>query len=867
MLLQTGTTIGQVFSVLECVGEGGGGSVYRCMQADLNREVAIKLLHPSLVASKEARDRFNREAKILSTLKHPNIAQFFQWGMDNDETPYIAMEFIAGKSLQDCLAENGKLAWQQACRYTIQMCAGLNEIHSRKIVHRDVKPGNFILTSEGMIKLVDFGLAKSSSTQTLTDTGLLVGSIHYMSPEACRGQRVDHRADIYAIGCALYTMIYGEPPFDSDAAVGLLHKHSNDIPIFAQTTFDIPEKLVSIMRKCLEKNPDLRYQSASEMARDLEGVIESPGPNYHARRKAGGSRGRAWIAGLSLVVLAGIVCILATSFSEAPNTTLEQSTKKTAGVLSKPHWIKEKAKRASTIGGITILMGEKYLSQGDKILALHEVIKPESPSSLAARGAAYYWLGETGGARAAEFQQRALAALNQALKIETRTELCLTDEFITRIYLARHEYANAERYIQKTLADCEEFGPTTPIRINCYRNYMQLCQLSGRIKECRRWTEAFEDALLQKNQVQVAQMMSVPKQFKNADGTAVKNNQIAIAEAIKADCCRLAGDLKQGREHAELASAYSNAMPDPDFVMTGILCKRISREAAEKIFKSGKSVRSEQGLVCTLNFADCLADRGAFSQSQANLAEVAPHLKEIRDRRYAALYLATQARCNRARGMSAEEVLAPLLELAPPPRGDPAAIEVLALAPRSLNLGDTHLMIHHALDQLKGRLPDSPRTKQMIHTLLDAGYPNEALLACRKIGPAHWHKPNPAVELLEARALSECGQDKEASELTARVRKEMPPNPKVAPIDYCELLMLEARYCNSGVADAVKSLAEANNLYLKNGLVWYPARLRLLHELATLYLKANLPTEASLVDKEASSITSQAQQIQLTSEL
>ncbi|MBY0547441.1 MAG: serine/threonine protein kinase [Candidatus Obscuribacterales bacterium] len=881
-MLQAGTTIGQVFSVLECVGEGGGGSVYRCLQAELNREVAIKLLHPSLVASKEARDRFSREAKILSTLKHPNIAQFFQWGMDNDVTPYIAMEFITGKSLQDCLAESdGKLPWKQACSYAIQMCAGLNEIHAREIVHRDVKPANFVLTSEGIIKLVDFGLAKSSSTQTLTDTGLLVGSIHYMSPEACRGQRVDHRADIYAIGCALYTMIYGEPPFDSDAAVGLLHKHSNEAPIFAQTTFELPQTLVSIMRKCLEKNPDLRYQSALEIAQDLEAVINSPGPVYRTRSSQGGQR-RAWIVGLTLVALAGIIGVIATRLDPKPNTTLDQSTKKTAGAYSKPRWIKEKARRASTIAGITKVLGERYLSREDKILALQEVLKMESPASLAARGAAFYWLGEFEATNAAQRHEQALTRLLKAQNIETGTERCSTKELIARIYIARRDYSNAEKYIKEDLLDSEEFGPTTPIRINCYRLYMQICQLSGRMKDCLRWTEAYEDALLQKQQGQAPQIMSVPNSFVPLNGTVVRSNRLAVAEAIEADCALLSGNLKQGREHAEYASSYSNPIPDPDLVTAGALCKRISLESAEKIFRSGKSLRSEQGLICTLHLADCLAERGAFEEAQRHLAEVTPHLKEVTDRKYEALYRYVEARCNQAQGMSAEEAFAPLLKLTTVGPADPAAIEALILASRSLRaqaqsaIGGkaaqpdnavTPLMIHHALEQLIGRLPDSPRTKFLIQNLLDLGLPNEALLACNKVGRASWLKADPAVALLEARALSESGQDKEARRITASIRLEIPPNPGVCPTSYCELLMLEARYCNSGSADAIRLLREANNVYLMNGLVWYPSRVRLLRQLATLCSKANLPTEAILLEKEATTITSQAHQIHLTSEL
>lgn len=867
-MLQAGTTIGQVFSVLECIGEGGGGSVYRCLQAELNREVAVKLLHPSLLANKEARDRFSREAKILATLQHPNIAKFFQWGMDDNITPYIAMEFIAGKSLQDCLVDNGgRISWQQACTYTIQMCAGLNEIHSRQIVHRDVKPGNFMLTSEGTIKLVDFGLAKSSGAQTLTDTGLLVGSIHFMSPEACRGQKVDHRTDIYALGCALYSMIYGEPPFQSDAAVALLHKHSNELPHFAQTTFDVPSTLVDIMRKCLEKNPDQRYQSALELGRDLKTVLDTPGQAYRATTRSQGARTkRAWITGGLIASAIALCCIIAAGLRTTVSPPSPDSkSKQTASNFLSPHRIKEKAKRATTLSGVVRIMSDGYLSKEVKIAVLNEVAKPETGLSNLSRGAACYWLGQIDDTRAVMLQRQALELLLKGLEGETTSETCSAKELVAHIYLSIRDYANAEKYLIEALKDSVDFGPTTPVRINCYKLYLQLCLDTGRMKDAMHWADELEQALIQKHQVQVSQ---TPQAFLTADGAAIHNNQIALAEAAKAECCRLAGNIKQASEHALLSAKYSNPSADPDYLLSAIICQKSSSKAAEVMFKNGSSLRYEIGRVCTIHLAYRLADQGRYAEAKELLEQIAPHLNSIENRRCVALYQAVSARCNRADGMNAEEAFAPLLNLSSSPRHDAASVEALILAGAYLkehpNEGVTPDMIRKALEQPNVHLPDILRTKLLIQILLDAGLPRQALLACSKVAKVYWSEPDPSIALLKARALGECGLDEDALKLITNVRKNMPPNAKLTPVPYCELLMLEAQYCKSGTTDAIDLLRKTNNVYLNNGLVWYPSRVTLLKHLSKLCTKEHLHDEAASCEREANSITSQTREMSMS---
>lgn len=216
---EPGTIIDDRFEITASVGDGGMGSVFRARQIGLNREVALKLLHSSLIGDADSRARFEREGKVLSAMSHPGLPVFYHFGLWNSVFPYIAMEFLEGVSLRSLIDERGKLPWSQVLEIGLQATAGMTASHAHGIIHRDLKPNNIMLvetsTTHPQVKIVDFGLAgfcEKQHEQKLTNTGLLIGSVHYMSPEQCVGKRADQRSDIYSLGCVLYEALAGSPP-------------------------------------------------------------------------------------------------------------------------------------------------------------------------------------------------------------------------------------------------------------------------------------------------------------------------------------------------------------------------------------------------------------------------------------------------------------------------------------------------------------------------------------------------------------------------------------------------------------------------------------------------------------------------------
>lgn len=280
------------FAILRVLGQGGMGIVFLAEQMDLNRMVALKILEESLAEDDECKARFLREGKVLGSLMHPNIVCFYQFGFVND-LPYLAMECLKGKSLKQEIKESGGMHWRAATKLILQLCAAMQYVHDAGIVHRDLKPNNIILLEDqpGQIKLLDFGLASikdlTEQKQKLTATGLLIGSVQYMSPEQCLGRKADHRSDIYAVACIFYEMLCGYCPFDADSAIGLLHKHISGKaePITkpykrlrehsGDKNANCPPALERVLQRCMEKDPEARYQSMEELATDLKLILEN----------------------------------------------------------------------------------------------------------------------------------------------------------------------------------------------------------------------------------------------------------------------------------------------------------------------------------------------------------------------------------------------------------------------------------------------------------------------------------------------------------------------------------------------------------------------------------------------------------------
>ncbi|SFJ08646.1 protein kinase domain-containing protein [Planctomicrobium piriforme] len=262
------------FEILEQIGEGGMGVVYRARYVVNGRQVALKMV-PTDVADKTALARFERELEVLKTLRHPNIVRCFG-GVCEDKRRFYAMELLEGGSLEDQLQAKGKLAWEQVIYYGLQMCAALECSHEKGVVHRDVKPSNFLLTPSGQLKLSDFGLASVMAARKITAAGKTAGTFLYMAPEQIRGQDVTPRTDLYALGCVLFELVTGEVPFIGETPGATLHLHCYAPPPRpTEKALDCPVLLERTILKLLEKDPAQRYESAATVARDLRAVNQT----------------------------------------------------------------------------------------------------------------------------------------------------------------------------------------------------------------------------------------------------------------------------------------------------------------------------------------------------------------------------------------------------------------------------------------------------------------------------------------------------------------------------------------------------------------------------------------------------------------
>src|SRR5437764_1677254 len=263
----------------EVIGHGGMAEVHRGRDVRMGREVAIKLLRPDLARDPSFQGRFRREAQAAAALSHPAIVAVYDTGEDHHDgvvTPYIVMEYVEGRTLRDVLATEGRLLPQRAMEITAQVCAALEQAHRAGIVHRDIKPGNVMLTSSGEVKVMDFGIARAvtGAAATMTQTAAVIGTAHYLSPEPARGEHVDARSDVYSTGCLLYELLTGGPPFSGDSAVAVAYQHVREEPVPpSRIEPDVSPALDAIVLKAMAKNRANRYQTAGEMRADIERAL------------------------------------------------------------------------------------------------------------------------------------------------------------------------------------------------------------------------------------------------------------------------------------------------------------------------------------------------------------------------------------------------------------------------------------------------------------------------------------------------------------------------------------------------------------------------------------------------------------------
>ncbi|MBM4092586.1 MAG: serine/threonine protein kinase [Planctomycetes bacterium] len=259
------------YDIVEVIGCGGMGIVLKGYDRQLNRHVAIKLLAPHFAVNAAARKRFAREAQAAAAVVHPHVLAIH--GVNaGARLPYLVMPFVAGRSLQQCLDDDGPLDVRDTVRISLQAAQGLAAAHAQGLVHRDVKPANILLENGVQrVFLTDFGLARAIDDVSLTCSGTIAGTPQYMSPEQSRGEIVDHRTDLFSLGSVMYAMCVGRPPFRADTTMGVLRRISDDAPRDPrELNPDVPNWLAAVITKLLAKAPDARFQSADELARLLE---------------------------------------------------------------------------------------------------------------------------------------------------------------------------------------------------------------------------------------------------------------------------------------------------------------------------------------------------------------------------------------------------------------------------------------------------------------------------------------------------------------------------------------------------------------------------------------------------------------------
>ncbi|MGN6472120.1 MAG: Stk1 family PASTA domain-containing Ser/Thr kinase [Mycobacteriales bacterium] len=288
------TLIADRYELGEVIGHGGMAEVHIGRDVRLGRDVAIKLLRRDLARDPAFQSRFRREAQSAASLNSPSIVAVYDTGEDTVEgttTPYIVMEYVEGRTLRDILAAEGRLLPRRAMEITAAICAALEQAHAAGIVHRDIKPGNVMVTPTGEVKVMDFGIARAlTSSTTMTQTAAVVGTAHYLSPEQARGEHVDARSDIYSTGCLLYELLTGAPPFTGDTPVAVAYQHVREDPLPpSQVEPEVPASVDAIVLVAMAKNPVNRYVSAAEMRADLERALAGRPVHAHPVQSGGGA--------------------------------------------------------------------------------------------------------------------------------------------------------------------------------------------------------------------------------------------------------------------------------------------------------------------------------------------------------------------------------------------------------------------------------------------------------------------------------------------------------------------------------------------------------------------------------------------------
>jgi serine/threonine protein kinase len=286
--LEAGAIFASRYEILDMVGKGGMGEVYRVYDLNVAEVMALKLLLPNIASDDNIIKRFTNELKLARKIAHRNVCKMYDLNED-DGVPYITMEHVSGEDLKSLIKSEGRLPEEYVIDIVIQVCEGLAEAHKSGVVHRDLKPQNLMIDERATVKILDFGIARSMEARGMTRTGMMIGTPEYISPEQAEGEESDQRSDIYSLGVILYEMITGRVPFKGDTALSVALKHKTQIPLAPRKLNPvISDGLSQVILTCMQKDKESRYQEVRELLTDLIRLKEKRvyANNLPSRRKS-----------------------------------------------------------------------------------------------------------------------------------------------------------------------------------------------------------------------------------------------------------------------------------------------------------------------------------------------------------------------------------------------------------------------------------------------------------------------------------------------------------------------------------------------------------------------------------------------------